>query len=539
MTCDEAKACFADDWCGILRAPERNELQRHLEDCAACRQEAEGLESLWTKLDSLPAEEPSPRMRDRFYAALGAYGEGFSAASTRERRKAGFSWLPVSIAAATLLIGLGLGYAVSSQKGGRESTEIAQLRGEVNGMRELVALSLLRQQSASERLRGVSWANQVESSDGQVLAALLDSVNHDPNVNVRLAAADALRTFAMTSASRTEIAKAIIPQSAPLVQIALIDLVVDLKDSSRRHPTKAGSGKRFVKPQCSRKSGLGSGKVAMNSTSLKSIAFFAVATMLAAQDPAPTPQRITLPFSDPSRPKSLSVDMPMGSVKITGYDGNDAVIEYSGRGDDLRHKARQGDMPPGMHRLDQPANAVEATQENNVVRVKGGSWDRLDIAIKVPKQTALDLKTMNGSISVEGISGEMTIDAMNGHISVQDASGPVVAHSMNGRIVASVTQVSAAKASSFSSMNGSIEVTLPADLKAHLKIKTDHGEIYTDFDVKVDSSTGSSTLAIDGGGKNGGVVLSHTDHTLYGTINGGGPEMQFITYNGRIVIRKK
>jgi HEAT repeat protein len=72
----------------------------------------------------------------------------------------------------------------------------------------------------------------VESSDGQVLNALLDSVNHDPNVNVRLAAADALRAFAMTSAARSEIARAIVPQSAPLVQIALIDLVVGLKDSA-------------------------------------------------------------------------------------------------------------------------------------------------------------------------------------------------------------------------------------------------------------------------------------------------------------------
>jgi hypothetical protein len=247
MKCDEAKACFADDWCGMLRAPERDDLKRHLEDCAACRQEAEGLESLWAKLDSLPAEEPSSQLRDKFYAALGAYGEGFSAASSRERRKAGFPWLPASIAAA-LVIGLGLGYAVSSQKGGRESTEIAQLRGEVNGMRELVALSLLRQQSAGERLRGVSWANQVESSDGQVLAALLDSVNHDPNVNVRLAAADALRTFAMTSAARTEIARAIIPQSAPLVQIALIDLVVDLKDSSSIKELKQVAGNDSLNP---------------------------------------------------------------------------------------------------------------------------------------------------------------------------------------------------------------------------------------------------------------------------------------------------
>src|SRR5258706_11350811 len=187
-------------------------------------------------------------MRDKFYGALGAYGEGFSAASTRGRQKIGFAWLPVSVAAAALLIGLGLGYAVTSQKVGRESTEIAQLRGEVNGMRELVALSLLRQQSASERLRGVIWANQVESSDGQVLNALLDSVNHDPNVNVRLAAADALRTFAMTSAARTEIAKAIVPQSAPLVQIALIDLVVDLKDSAAVTELKQVAGNDSLNP---------------------------------------------------------------------------------------------------------------------------------------------------------------------------------------------------------------------------------------------------------------------------------------------------
>jgi len=94
-------------------------------------------------------------------------------------------------------------------------------------------------------------------------------------------------------------------------------------------------------------------------------------------------------------------------------------------------------------------------------------------------------------------------------------------------------------------MNGSIQVTLPADLKARLKMKTDRGEIYTDFDVKVESVTGSTTVAQDGGGKNGlpGLPqlprLTHSDRTLYGTINGGGPEMQFITYNGRIVIRKK
>ena len=60
-------------------------------------------------------------------------------------------------------------------------------------MRQMVALSLMQEQSASERLRGVSWAMPRAVDDTEVLSALLTTVNQDPNVNVRLAAVDALR----------------------------------------------------------------------------------------------------------------------------------------------------------------------------------------------------------------------------------------------------------------------------------------------------------------------------------------------------------
>ena len=59
-------------------------------------------------------------------------------------------------------------------------------------MRQMVALSLMQQQSAGERLRGVSWAYRVESSDTEVLSALLYTVNNDQSVNVRMAAVEAL-----------------------------------------------------------------------------------------------------------------------------------------------------------------------------------------------------------------------------------------------------------------------------------------------------------------------------------------------------------
>ena len=97
-------------------------------------------------------------------------------------------------------------------------------------MRQMVALSLLQQQSASERLRGVSWAYRVEPSDTEVLSALLTAVNQDPNVNVRLAAVDALHAFGSSPVTRNAIIRAIPRQTTPLVQIALLDLLVDLKE---------------------------------------------------------------------------------------------------------------------------------------------------------------------------------------------------------------------------------------------------------------------------------------------------------------------
>ena len=95
-----------------------------------------------------------------------------------------------------------------------------------------MALSLLQQQSASERLRGVSWAYQVEPPDTAVLTALLAAVNHDPNVNVRLAAVDALRPFASSPGARNAAIEALSRQTSPIVQVALIDLLVDLKEKS-------------------------------------------------------------------------------------------------------------------------------------------------------------------------------------------------------------------------------------------------------------------------------------------------------------------
>ena len=236
MTCDEAKLVLANHWTQSLSSAEELELEGHLGSCEPCRREAERLEVLWRNLGAVrPFDEgnaePDSSMRVRFYETLAAYRDGASGNSSRGSSV----WkLAGQIAAGIVLLlgGVGLGYNWRSNQ--TANAEVMQLRGEVGTMRQLVALSLMQQQSASERLRGVSWAYQVEPPDTEVWKALVAAVNHDPNVNVRLAAVDALRPYAASPGTRPMTADAAVQalsrETEPIVQVALIDLLVDLKE---------------------------------------------------------------------------------------------------------------------------------------------------------------------------------------------------------------------------------------------------------------------------------------------------------------------
>jgi hypothetical protein len=133
-----------------------------------------------------------------------------------------------------LVVGVSAGLGAGHWLGGRDRAraDLAGLQDEVHHMRQLVTLSLLEQQSASERLRGVDYSSRVEQSDTQVLQALLYAVNHDPSVNVRLAAVDALRKFAASPSVRGALDQSLNRQESPLVQLALIDFIVDERDKA-------------------------------------------------------------------------------------------------------------------------------------------------------------------------------------------------------------------------------------------------------------------------------------------------------------------
>ena len=260
------------------------------------------------------------------------------------------------------------------------------------------------------------------------------------------------------------------------------------------------------------------------------ILFAAAGVMLTAQD-----DRVTVPFRNATAPKTLKVSLQNGSVTVKGYDGKDALIETKAR--ITGHERRPSHVPEGMHRIDNDSMGLDVTEENNVITVIGTN-SSAHLTIEVPVQTNLVLRSVNGgAITVENISGSIDANHTNGGISITNVSGSVLANTTNGSVTVSLNKVTGDKAMSFTSFNGRVDVSLPSDVKANVMMKTNNGEIWSDFDIKL--TAGGKPPVVEDSRSSNGKYKVHLDRAMYGTINGGGPEMQFVTYNGSILIHKK
>jgi hypothetical protein len=227
MQCEEIREQFADYVSNRLPQPNRHQFAEHLDSCEACRVELTELQGLWTQLDDIPPSEPGTTQRARFDMMMESFRHPHHRPVKIWRR----SVLQLGLAAALLLLGVGIGYRLHPTA--PPNPELAELRSELSDTRQMVALSLMQQQSASDRLKGVNWSYRLPEPSADVMRALLDTLMHDPNVNVRLATVDALRQFGNQPAVRHGLVEAMTRQESPMVQIALIDLAVDLheKDS--------------------------------------------------------------------------------------------------------------------------------------------------------------------------------------------------------------------------------------------------------------------------------------------------------------------
>lgn len=239
MNCDRFREQIPECLAGRLDAAARERLIAHIDMCAACRSDLAELGVVWRGLASLPVAEPDAGMRSRFLEVLQAYQAGMEqaretpAASVHGGWSAAGWWPARAVWQAALSLALVAAGAVGAHILARPPApgpELAQLQAQVENLRQMVALSMLQDQSPSSRIRGVGYSAQVAQPDREMEQALLYTLNHDANVNVRLSAADALEKLASNPEIRRALVDALPLQDSPLVEIALMDIFVENHD---------------------------------------------------------------------------------------------------------------------------------------------------------------------------------------------------------------------------------------------------------------------------------------------------------------------
>ena len=123
---------------------------------------------------------------------------------------------------------------------------------------------------------------------------------------------------------------------------------------------------------------------------------------------------------------------------------------------------------------------------------------------------------------------------MNGDLSLASVAGSVVAHTVNGAVTAVLTRADAEAPMAFTTLNGEVDVTLPPAIKANLKLRTDNGDTFTDFDIPAAPSRPAPRGSRQGDGR----FRLEVERAVLASLNGGGPDSELRSFNGRVYLRR-
>ena len=203
MQCYEAESLLIDYLDAQLHPSDRKPLEKHLQSCPLCRQVLEEYRQLFASIESDKAEKPGPALREKFENML--QSELNINATTvivnndkEEERKVvpmkRTLWYKIAASIILIASGVFIGTLITTNKE-NENIQVADLKNEVKEMRETLMFNLLTEESASERIKAVSYADEINNPDSKIVAALITTMNEDKNVNVRLAALNAVSKF--------------------------------------------------------------------------------------------------------------------------------------------------------------------------------------------------------------------------------------------------------------------------------------------------------------------------------------------------------
>jgi hypothetical protein len=225
----------------------------------------------------------------------------------------------------------------------------------------------------------------------------------------------------------------------------------------------------------------------------------------------------------------LTFENPKGSIKVTGYEGE--VILVTGT---LRFSESEKPLVDGMRKIGQNQIDISAEVKGNDILIQSAiAGKTVDFDIKVPRKFSLKLKSLdNGNVEIINVNGEIVIENSNGDITLENVSGSAVLSTVYGNISANFREVSIESPMMFTSFEGDISITLPSTVNAKLKMKSEKGEILSDFDIK---PAGRQPVVKNVENKQ----VYSLENWVVGSINSGGPEYTISSYTGNIILKKK
>jgi hypothetical protein len=211
---------------GVLTIAEQTQMETLLESGEVSIDQLGGEVTLEKAFKQMNERSPSLRLDDQFYAMVKQ--------EKVKQKRFSFqipSWsvlMPrLAFAASFTILGFFTAYVFVNRTA---APEVQQLTQEVSDLKEMMMLSLLEKESATDRLRAVSLTGEMEQASATVTEALIKTLNNDENVNVRLAALDALKSYVGDSAVRMALVKSISLQESPLVQVAMAELMAAIQE---------------------------------------------------------------------------------------------------------------------------------------------------------------------------------------------------------------------------------------------------------------------------------------------------------------------
>ena len=193
-----------------------------------------------------------------------------------------------------------------------------------------------------------------------------------------------------------------------------------------------------------------------------------------------------LKFSDPAKPGKLWIRVMWGDVAITGAPTSEVTIVSN---------IKNTQSPPpkdsgGLRRLDSEITYTAAEKDNVItIELGGESPDEeaagATLAITTPRNTSVVVEnTFGGKVDVRNIEGDAEIRSLNGEVTLDQITGSALVETVNGEIHATFVKVAEGRPLSFTSTNGAVEVHIPAGTKANVRMRTQNGAVFTDFDEK-------------------------------------------------------